>query len=520
MKEDLNKSMWLEYPMKITDIAEVNESFAACMIRVMYTGKNRNKTSISKDAVEKAIPTLFNCPIVCNYNVEQDTIGGHDVEVVKTEDGIKLINLTDAIGVIPAGTEYHWEKVEENGVTHEYLCIGGLLWKRAPAYEKIKRDGVEGQSMEVSVKNGKSVDGFYEIYDFSFTALCILGEGVEPCFESASIETFSLEVCKRSFALMMEDLKKEYSVVIPASADDIYTNSLKGGESKVNLDELMAKYGLSAEEIDFETAEMSSEELESKLSEIAESKKFQAEDTNDSEQASDNEAQQAGGNEDTQNEQTFSLTAEQFLNELFAELRKETVYDAMWECNMPRYWYVDCDMTLSEVYAEDREDHNLYGMKYSMNGDHVVIDFASAKRKKVAFLDFDDGEMPESPAIFCNADEAMKERMGEITKELNDLRAFKANEIEKQFSAAKEELFSRFADLAGNQMFEALREGSGDMSIEQIEDKCYAIRGRAVPVKFSLDEGAKSVRMPIEKVDEKPKDEPYGGVFYKYGMGR
>ena len=68
----LQKKMWLEFPCSINDIVERNKSFDACTLRVMYTGKNRNRTSISKEAVEKAIPTLYNCPIVCNYDVEED----------------------------------------------------------------------------------------------------------------------------------------------------------------------------------------------------------------------------------------------------------------------------------------------------------------------------------------------------------------------------------------------------------------------------------------------------------------
>ena len=136
VKEDLGKSMWVNYPSAITEIAEMNSSFDSCMIRVMYTGKNRNKTSISKAAVERAIPTIYNVPIVCNYNVEEDSIGGHDVEIVKTDYGVKMVNLTDAIGVIPAGAEYHWEQIQDGDTTHEYLCVGGLLWKRSSAYDK------------------------------------------------------------------------------------------------------------------------------------------------------------------------------------------------------------------------------------------------------------------------------------------------------------------------------------------------------------------------------------------------
>jgi hypothetical protein len=190
----MQKKMWLDFPNSVSDIVARNKSFDACTIHVMYTGKNRNRTSISHEAVEKAIPTLYNCPIVCNYNVEEDTIGGHDVEFVKTKDGMKMVNLTDAVGVIPEGAQYRWESYEDNSGVHDYLVVDGLLWKRSSAYDKLKRNEISGQSMEITINDGQSVDGYFEIYDFDFTAFCILGEDIEPC-SNLRISRHSVSVC-------------------------------------------------------------------------------------------------------------------------------------------------------------------------------------------------------------------------------------------------------------------------------------------------------------------------------------
>ena len=233
-------------------------------MRVMYTGVNRNRTSIDKDAVEKAIPTLYNCPIVCHYMVEEDKIGGHDLAFIQTDNGMRMINLTEPVGVIPSGAQYRWETVNEKGEDREYLAIDGILWKRSNAYAKLKKDGISGQSMEITVNDGASVDGVYQIYDFDFTAFCILGEDVEPCFESANVEVFSLEQYKARFEQMMEEFKNEYSSTSEFSS--------KGGEGKVNLTEMMAKYGLTETDIDFEIDGMTEEEIEAKFSEIQQAK--------------------------------------------------------------------------------------------------------------------------------------------------------------------------------------------------------------------------------------------------------
>lgn len=580
----MQKNMWLEFPCSISDIVEKNRSFDACTIWVMYHGKNRNRTSISKEAVEKAIPTLYNCPVVCNYNVEEDTIGGHDVEFVKTKNGIKMVNLTDAIGVIPSGAEYRWQTRMDNGEEHEYLVVDGLLWKRSSAYDKLKRDGVEGQSMEITINSGKSVDGIYEIYDFDFTAFCILGEDVAPCFEGASIETFSLGVYKTRFASLMEDLKKDPSVVTTALADD-NTFSLKGGEGKVNLNELMAKYGLTDTDISFETEGLSTEELEAKFAEIQQAKFAEGEgaegeggnanagegeasaagennSAQDNPGAGDAAGDNAGGNtedagnggegspdegeepagegegstEDDPNSEeesdasgdnakknsNFALMAGQLREELYKALTNaETYFDAYWEVDIPRFWLIDFDSEAQIVYADDWKDCVLCGFNYTMNGDHPVIDFASYKRKKVAFVDFDEGE--PAGAMFSIANDGMKavfeKKFANATRDFEELKKFHDETVAAQRKAAMDEVFASFGDLVGNESFEALKANYGELTVDEVNEKCFAIRGRSMKVTFSANQQAPaSVKLPVERGVKSGEVEPYNGIFAKYGF--
>lgn len=561
----MQKQMWLEYPSSISDIVEQNKSFDACSIRVMYTGKNRNRTSISKDAVEAALPTLYNCPIVCNYDVVEDTIGGHDVEFINTKHGMKMVNLTDAIGVIPYGAEYRWETVtEDNGQVHEYLVVDGLLWKRSSVYDKLKRDGISGQSMEITVNSGKSVDGIYEIYSFDFTAFCILGEDVEPCFESADIETFSLGVYKTRFEHMMEELKAEYSIA--AGAKDGGTEfSLKGGEGKVNLKDMLAKFGLSEEDITFETEGMTEEELEAKFAEIQARKATfagdgdtladpAADETNGNESGTENTGADAPAQDDAQNgddqsgddqsgdgseddetdpntdeeddasggnakkRSNFSVMAGQVAEELRRGLASQTYHDDYWDEECRRYWYIDHDAEAGRVYAQDWKDDVVCAFGYVMNGDHAVIDFASYKRQKVQFVDFDEGET--TLAMFSDGREAMNEvfsrKLEKATAEMAELRKFHDDTVAAQRKAKLEEVFASFADMNGNESFEELRSNCDDLSVEEITEKCYAIRGRSVKVNFSMNT-PQAVRLPVErKLPE--KNDPYNGVFARYGF--
>lgn len=537
------------YPASISQITEINESFDSCLLRVCYTGKNRNKSIISREAIEKAIPTMAYCPIVANYDVESDTIGGHDVDFIEDTDGVlKMVNLTDAVGVIPDNPQWKWETItEESGAEHDYLVTPAILWKRTPVYDKLKRDGVSGQSMEIRVREGKLIDGDFEITSFDFTAFCLLGDGVEPCFESANVELFSADRLSTRLGEMMTDFKKNFTSVIAASADDINTPSgdntfTKGGENSLDINMLLEKYGLKMEDVDFEIEGKSEQEIEDALKTLSAS--FADEDTSsdsDSENA-DGDAGESNGEtdgdsgseegsgessdpeepaEDDDNDdapggsdkKNFQLTGEQMVHGIIESL-KQVTYTDEWG-TWPRYGYTDYDPQEQEVFVYDYEDWNLYGFKYEMNGDIVVIDFDSKKRKKFAYVDYDDGD---ATGTYMYMLDGLNAKFSAIIGEISELRNYKKSIEDSEREAQKSEVFSKFEDLIDDEGFKSLRENCSGLSIQEIEDKCYAIRGRNVQVKFSQGT-PKPVRIPVERNKNKDADEPYGGVFVEFGIG-
>ena len=81
------RDMSIVFSSRIDSFKECNSSFDSGILRVCYTGKNRNNSFISKDTFEQCMPSIYNCPIVCRYDRETDTIGSHDVELVSDDDG-------------------------------------------------------------------------------------------------------------------------------------------------------------------------------------------------------------------------------------------------------------------------------------------------------------------------------------------------------------------------------------------------------------------------------------------------
>jgi len=508
------KTVCLQYASSLTDICEVNSSFDSGILRVAYEGKNRNGSSISHEAFERAMPTIQNVPVVANYSIEDDSIGAHDMGVVKDNEGkLRLINFTDPLGVVPSSARQWFADVEEeDGTIHHYLYTDVLLWKRQSVYNKIKRDGITGHSMEINIKEGHNDGDVFVIDDFEFTALCLLGDDVTPCFESSALEVFSNDF-KQKMSEMMQDFKESFSKVdTPNGVEDIHPqkNSMEGGNEVLDdKTKLIAEYGIDVNILPFSIEDLSVEELKEKFEEMKEAM---------------NEPEDIDVNDDNAGE-NFALT-EQVLEEIRGQLYDEKVETA-WGVES-RYCYIDCDMESSEVFAYDITDWKVYGFKYTKNGDAISIDFDSKTRKKFAIVDFDGGDLdsPVAP-VFARAEQVIKdnaeweakyntasETIASMETELGELREFKSNTEAAADQNERNELFSQFTDLEGVEAFEKLREDNSEFDLESLEEKLFAIRGRnTTQAKFSSDE-QKTPKLKVFKED-KTKN-PYGGIVEKY----
>lgn len=513
----MDKVLSMTYESSLTDLCEINSSFDTGVLRIAYTGENRNKSFISKDAFERSIKTMYNCPIVCNYDRESDTLGGHDMEVVRDADGaLTLVNMTTPVGVIPESAKYWFDTVEEeDGATHEYLYAETLLWKRQEAYKKIKKDGITAHSMEITVKDGETVDGVFHIKDFEFTAFCLIG--VTPCFESSALQMFSQNEFRQQYTEMMKELKECFTKVdTPRGDDNIHPQKLstEGGEKVLDEKmELLAQFGIDASTLDFSLEDVTAEELK---------EKFEAKD----ETPDETPAEDAGEEDAPAAENSFALNSN--IEEEIRRALCEAMLQKEWG-EVPRYCYADCDMDAMEVYCWDRNDWLLYGFKYEMNGDSVKIDFDTRVRKKYVIVDFDEGEQPSPIApVFEEMEQKLAESaafeekyrnasdtIASMETELGELRQFKTDTEFAIAEGKREEILAQFEDLVGVEAFEQLKEHSCEYDLETLEEKCYAIKGRTgVSAKFGLENKAPKIK--VGKAEN--TDEPYGGIMQKYGI--
>lgn len=238
----------MRFEVHVSDVVKVNPLFSKCKINVCYHGLNRNNSDISKELINSRVGTIFNIPIIGEYLYETDNFGGHGGKLEITDEGARFIQTAIPFGVVPESATVYWENItEKNGLVREYLVVdGAYLWTgRYPEVESLV--GTEyGQSMEIEIMKGafkqKNGETVYEVQDFAFSALCILGISkesdpyghVEPCFESASIVAYSLDKDQftKEFNAMINELKFSLSEQGGNEMEDTQLESAETVEEK------------------------------------------------------------------------------------------------------------------------------------------------------------------------------------------------------------------------------------------------------------------------------------------------
>ena len=254
----------------------LNPGISKADVKVLYLGENRNGSFINKETAMKMSETLRACPIVGAYRKDIDDFGDHG-EIIHIENGeITFDCATVPYGFVAPDAKVWFKEFTDydefgNTVNREYLMTTAYLWTgQYPEIERCVKEGM-GQSMEL---DGASIDGhwaensesgieFFIINDASFTKLCVLGDGVEPCFEGASVEApnisdkFSKEGFTTTLYNMMNELKfalAENANAENANAENANAENAEKTDDSESVVEETTEFAEKAEEVE-ETAE-------------------------------------------------------------------------------------------------------------------------------------------------------------------------------------------------------------------------------------------------------------------------
>ncbi len=382
--------------------------------------------------------------------------------------------------------------------------------------------------MEITNLSGnKEKDKGFVIDSFEFDGCCILGDDVIPgMIDSDIVLNYSLHA--EDIASEIKEKLKEYAIskndCHASKEDDNNKSNLEGEKTEMNdKNELLEKYGVQLESLNFSLEDVTLEELEKKLKEMS------------------NYSSKSGTSAETQEPEKaeYTLNMMELLEEIRKELGKYTYIDR-WKDERCQYWLVDVQG--SEVIVTDcKDNYTLYGMQYACAGDKVTIDVSTKKRKKTTYADFEDGttaEVVENPMPMyfeekidsiiskytAEVDELKKyqEMYSEIKPKYDEYVAAEQAAIEKANEEKRAALFSLMDEkIGGMEEYEALKSNT-EMEYSMLENACYAIYGRKasefsyVPTKKKAADGGLT-KFGVGGAPLDDKEDEYGELFKKYG---
>ena len=220
----------LKFKAKVTPIEKINDEFTLCKCYVQGVGKNRNFSYMSKENIQRCLPTLSYAPVVGHLIDKLDEngnptgekyMGGHDYYI---DDDWNLKSACVPYGVVKADS-FNFETVKEyeDEIETEYLTAEVVLWTgRYPELmDAIYSDDFYfNQSMEINVSEFRPYEedsNYTELTDFTYSALCLLGkaddktspEHTEPCFVESKVIPVQYSLEKEEFSKVMGELKNE-----------------------------------------------------------------------------------------------------------------------------------------------------------------------------------------------------------------------------------------------------------------------------------------------------------------------
>lgn len=495
------------YPISFTKKNEYSNSdfrFIDVSIDVMHTGANFNKTSFTKDAINKAVPTIRNTPIlgyvVDELDEEDKDFKGHEHELRITDKDVKYVYAGQAYGVIPESCNPRWiVKDDGTGIEREYLRVDGLIWtKFSDPVDIFTRDGTKNHSVELTDMACGPADknGNVPVGSFKFDGCCILSTTdpkIQPAMTGSCVTAnFSVE----DITAQIRDRLYEYQTIQQnyTAQNDNPSDKEKGDTTPMNENEknpamtenAVAEGAVENPEIEIPAAENTATETESEAVSTENTASEEGAENATTETPAENAALVEEGEPAASSE--FTLTANQLRDEVYNALLEIQV-PSRWdpECMIPKYWLTDIQG--NEVIVTDSGTYQLMAIPYSMNGDNVVLEYENIKRKKVIYEDWDNGDvMPGLITMFSSLTDKLVELSDSFTKATNEVSEIKpkleayqqaeAEAIAAADKAKRDELFAMMDEkLGANAEYAALKENT-EIPYSDLETKCYALVGR------------------------------------------
>ena len=511
-------------------------------LKSCHTGKNRNKSGITDDNMNKYKYTFKGRPIlgaIYKTDTGEYEFRAHDMKVV--DDGEDIEYIERPIGVISQTEEPYLEFDEKED--KNYLMVSGTIFSDySKAAEILERRRTCKCSVEIAVEelSYNCDEDYLSIDKFRFSGVTILGyeqDGVTEIQEGMkgskiTIDDFS-EKKNSMFSAdyqdkLIETLEKLNMTL--ESFNNKNQNSEKGGEKVMNkFEELLAKYGKTADEVTFEYENLSDEELEVAFKEAFEEAKEEPETVVEETVVEEPAEEPIEEPTEEPEEEVVDEPAEVIVEESVEEIMEEPIEEVV---EKPEEKFVlkyelshdDIRSALYSLLAATSEDGYYYVWILEVYDDKFI--YCDAMEGKYYRQDYSkDGE---NVTLGENKTEVFNEWLSKAEKDALDalkadyvaLKAFKETYDASVVKAQKTDILDKaeYECLTDNAAFVQLRAEMDNYSVEEISTKAdliFAAHMKSTMEFSAKDDGKKKPKVIGFSVDTKKekKKKAYGNLF-------
>lgn len=485
---------------------------------------NRNGSHISKENMEKAMPTLKYRPILAYIHELPDgtkDFYAHNVQIEEDEDGdAQVVYLEKQVGCFTA--ENPWLEYDEEMDKTYVMAYAVIPEEYTEAADIIRRKNGTKVSTELVINelSYNAKEKYLDLIDFYFGATTLLGkddEGQEIGEGMLGARADISDFCHKEPVYTFQDKMIEVLDKLNTTLSNFNNNSKEKGCDKMGkFEELLQQYNVTAEDITFEIEGLSDEELEAKFKEAFEDNMSTGDDSSVNEETenvstSENDDGEVSSSEFT-HKKTCSVGEDGNMTVSF-EISHEDIRGALYTLlevyeQEDNEWYWVTNVFDNYFIFENWDGNKLYKQSYAVDGDNVSL---SGDRQEVFKM-----ILTESEKL---AIEKMREDYAVLETEYNELKTFKDNYDAAQVKAQKDAIFARdeYSVLAEDEAFKTLMADAAKFSVEEVESKVKSIFADFVikTGEFSAKKDDKKIgamHFSTKSVDEANK-KPYGSLF-------
>lgn len=511
------------------NVDEAHRGMMKLKIKIFHDGINRNGSKVPHESADRAMKTIPDRPLLAAIhqldNGEWD-FEAHEMEFVENDDGeIEINYIEKQIGSFSSEPAF-WE--HDDTVDKDFVCAYAYVPREyTKACEIIERKKGTKNSVELSIDelSYDAKDKCLVLEEFYVSGSTLLGrekDGTEigegMLGSRADIAEFSKEVNSAFFSseekiiAMLESLDNKISNLA-------IKNLQEGGINQVNkFEQLLAQYGKSVEDIDFEYEGLSDEELEAKFAELFADENTDENTPSEGESESENDNTSTEGEnsegsegENQENTTTTSDDDEEVAKRKAFALSLQDKISAL--ANLVQITYEDADNEWYgvTVYDEYVVMHGYFkGQHYKQNYDENNGEFTLVGDRVQVYEQFLTQEEIDSLENMKSEFSALLEYKEKIVK----------NELKDQKMSLLED--DRFSVIKDTEAFAEISKNIENYSLEDLEKELklavadFALENNNFALKkdtgaFSKQTSGKMFTIPSKSVNTVTSK--YGGIF-------